>query len=355
MQRNYQLFKYKFYEVNIFSCFIRPCGVVLRLAVDVSDAKVQSSRRARKIAIFTNFAYESVYYFKITSIMNFRFLVLLAAMMMAVVSVNAQSDTPLKGDVNGDGDVDVADVVHLVNYIIGKTNVNGDGDVDVADVVHLVNYIIGKTNSLDGDKTPAGVEAVDLGLPSGLKWANMNVGASSPENYGDYFAWGETTPQSDNTYKWESYKWCNGRYNTQTKYCNNSEYGNDGFTDNKTVLDAGDDAARANWGGDWRMPTKADFDELINNTTSEWTAQNGVYGRKFTSNKTGNSNSIFLPAAGYRWNGELYSVGSYSRYWSSTLDESLPFGAWSLYFRSGDVGTGYENYRCSGQPVRPVR
>ena len=194
---------------------------------------------------------------------------------------------------------------------------------------------------------------VDLGLLSGTLWATTNVGADSPEEYGDYFAWGETTPQSDNAYSWKSYKWCNGSYDTMTKYCTNSSYGNNGFTDGKTELDANDDAARANWGGDWRMPTSAEFEELINNTENEWTTQNNVAGYKFTS-KT-NGNSIFLPAAGIRWYGNLSGTGSNGNYWSSSLDESCPTNAWHLRCYSGwDVGT-YNNSRDDGLSVRPVR
>ncbi len=199
---------------------------------------------------------------------------------------------------------------------------------------------------------PAGVEAVDLGLPSGTLWANMNVGASTPEDYGDYFAWGETTPKS--VYNDASYKWCNGNIYKLTKYCNNSKYGYNGFTDTKIVLDMEDDAARANWGGDWRMPTKAEFEELINNTTSEWTIRLGVFGYKFTSKQTGNSNSIFLPYVGYGWSGELYDAGSYGLYWSSSLYESSPYYAWYFGFRSGYVYTYYDN-RYDGHSVRPVR
>lgn len=193
---------------------------------------------------------------------------------------------------------------------------------------------------------------IDLGLPSGTKWACCNVGAEKPEDSGGYYAWGETTPQSSNRYYWDSYKWCNGGMYTLTKYCNLSSNGNNGFTDDKTVLDAEDDAASANWGGDWRMPTEAEFDELINNTTNEWTTQNGVYGRKFTS-KT-NGNSIFLPAAGYRWKGELNYAGSDGHYWSSTLYESYPNDARYLYFTSGPVYT-LNDSRYDGRSVRPVR
>ncbi len=182
----------------------------------------------------------------------------------------------------------------------------------------------------------------------------MNVGASKPEDYGYYFAWGETTPQSSNTYDWSSYKWCNGSYTTITKYCNNSEYGYNGFTDSMTILDLEDDAAHANWGGDWRMPTYAEFDELLNNTTGLWTTQNGVNGYKFTS-KT-NGNSIFLPAAGSRSYGDLDNVGSGGHYWSSSLEESEPNSAMGLILGSGYVGSHtYSAFRNYGMSVRPVR
>ena len=188
----------------------------------------------------------------------------------------------------------------------------------------------------------------------------MNVGASSPEDYGDYFAWGETEPYDENgktDFHWITYKWCNGSYDTMTKYCNNSRYGNDGFTDDKTELDPEDDAAYVNWGPAWRMPSKEQYQELFNssNTTTEWTTQNGVYGRKITSKKEGYTDrSIFLPAAGYRDGSSLRNAGSDGRYWSRSLDESYPNSAWRLDFDSSDIGT-YGNYRCYGQSVRPVR
>ncbi len=234
-----------------------------------------------------------------------------------------------------------------VTYRSAKGDVNDDMQVDVADIATIIDIMAGKTDK-PSDKAPAGAQAVDLGLPSGLKWANMNVGATSPEDYGDYFAWGETTTKD--TYDWSTYKWCNGSNTTLTKYCNNSDYGYNGFTDGKTVLDMDDDAARANWGGEWRMPTKAECQELIDNTTSEWTTQNGVNGRKFKSKSNGNY--IFLPAAGYRWRGELGDVGSYGYYWSST-----PSGegcAYGLNFGSGSANW-YGIGRSGGQSVRPVR
>ena len=201
-------------------------------------------------------------------------------------------------------------------------------------------------NISDPTGTENGYGYVDLGLS--VKWATCNVGASKAVDYGDYFAWGETTTKS--TYDWSTYKWCNGSSFTLTKYCNNSIYGNNGFTDNKTQLELSDDAARANWGGSWRMPTDAEWAELINNCTWTWTTQNGVYGRKVTS-KT-NENSIFLPAAGNRYDSSLDDAGS-SGYWSSSLDTDDSYRAWGVGFYSGDVDRT-NGSRYIGLSVRPV-
>ena len=176
----------------------------------------------------------------------------------------------------------------------------------------------------EGTAPAPGHQYVDLGLPSGLKWATCNVGATAPEEYGDYFAWGETEPyyssQDPLTWKagksagyvWESYQWCNGSGTTLTKYVTGSSYGT---VDNKTVLDPEDDAARANLGGSWRMPTYENWTELRTECTWTWTAQNGVNGRLVTGP---NGNSIFLPAAGCRYNTNL-STGSLGNYWSSSI------------------------------------
>ena len=189
---------------------------------------------------------------------------------------------------------------------------------------------------------------VDLGLPSGTLWATMNVGATSPEDYGDYFAWGETTPKS--TYDWSTYKWCNGSYDTQTKYCTDSDYGT---VDNKTTLDLSDDAAYVNWGGDWRMPTIKEQKELRNTnyTTRTWTTLNGVKGYKVTSKINGNS--IFLPAAGHRRNSDLNDAGSFGYYWSSSLSTGNPDYAYGLHFYSGSVSSSHSS-RYQGLSVRPV-
>ena len=196
-------------------------------------------------------------------------------------------------------------------------------------------------------KKPDTMEYVDLGLPSGTKWATCNVGASKPEEYGDYFAWGETTSKS--TYNWSTYKWCNGSSTTMTKYCTQSEYGYNGFTDNLTELQPEDDAATANWGSGWKMPSYDQIEELLNSiyTTTEWTQLNGVYGRKVTSKSNGNS--IFLPAAG-----ELGLAGSNGYYWSSSLSPDYDNNAYYLDFNSGNWNWGYSG-RYYGQSVRAVR
>ena len=193
---------------------------------------------------------------------------------------------------------------------------------------------------------PNGHEYIDLGLPSGIKWANMNVGASSPEDYGGYYAWGEIEEKSN--YDWSTYKWCNGSYDTQTKYCTSSSYGT---VDNKTVLDPQDDVAHVKWGGTWRMPTKAEQDELRTNCTWSWTTQNGVNGYKVTGP---NGNSIFLPAAGFRVDTGVYYRGSYGLFWSSSLGIYYGSnGAYDLDFGSGDYCWN-DNLRYYGQSVRPV-
>ena len=191
-----------------------------------------------------------------------------------------------------------------------------------------------------------GHEWVDLGLPSGLKWATCNVGATTPEEYGDYFAWGETQPKD--YYDWSTYKYYNGSSNTMTKYCTSSSYGT---VDNKTTLELTDDAARVNWGGAWRMPTLEEQKELLNNCTCTWTTQNGVNGYKVTSKK--NDNSIFLPAAGGRSGDNLIYAGSNGYYCSSSLYASNSSEAYLVGFYSDVVGWSYI-LRCAGLSVRAV-
>ena len=185
--------------------------------------------------------------------------------------------------------------------------------------------------------------AIDLGLS--VKWANANLGATAPEGYGDYYAWGET--ETKENYSWETYKWCNGSDHTLTKY-NTDSY--DGTVDNKTVLDPEDDVAHVKLGGSWRMPTDAEWTELRTQCKWTWTTQNGEYGYIVTAT---NGNSIFLPIAGCRYYtslGGLTSFGGY--YWSSSLDTGAC--AWFVFFSSGRRLSRFSDYRCGGQSVRPV-
>ena len=185
-------------------------------------------------------------------------------------------------------------------------------------------------------------EAVDMGLPSGLKWASYNLGAASPEQSGAYFAWGETEPKAD--YSWGTYKW-GKRNNKLTKYCNNPEYG---VIDNKTVLDAEDDAAAVRLEGYWRMPTYEEWQELFNYSERSKTIQQETNGWLITS--TINGNSFFLPESG-SYDGTKIRA-NYTYYWASNLsDYDWAVGAGGA---GGDLNYGYNVTRCLGCSVRPV-
>ena len=186
-------------------------------------------------------------------------------------------------------------------------------------------------------ETPS-YEYVDLGLS--VKWATCNVGASSPEAYGNYYAWGETTTKSNYSDS-----------NCSTYGLSYSQLQSQGYIDSEGNLTAQYDAAAANWGGDWRMPTKTEMQELINNCTWTWTTQNGVNGYNVEGP---NGNSIFLPAAGYRYGSSLINAGSYGCYWSSTPYGSHGYDAYFLYFSSDYLRYMYNYYRFYGQSVRPV-
>ena len=188
-------------------------------------------------------------------------------------------------------------------------------------------------------KTP---EAIDLGLPSGLKWASFNLGATKPEECGYLYAWGETEPKT--VYEFSTYKWCKGSYTTLTKYCPTPYYGYNGFTDNKAVLDLEDDAAHMNLGGKWRMPTSAERDELIERCTSKWVSVNGVYGFEFTAP---NGASFFLPADGDK-----------GRYWTSDLSDPPLYGIAFRIDASSENNINWGNLdfnsRAGGLFIRPV-
>ncbi len=195
---------------------------------------------------------------------------------------------------------------------------------------------------------------VDLGLPSGTLWATCNVGADSPEAFGDYFAWGETKPQqavdeNQDTYGWKTYAF--GKRRHLTKYCTDSYYGENEMVDNKTTLEICDDAAYINWGGKWRMPTKNEVEELLEACTWTWTTVNGVNGHEV---KGPNGNSIFLPAAGAYARSEFKGNGIVGAYWSSSLVEEDTDEATCMAF----YGEEYESNsmdRYMGMTVRPVK
>jgi hypothetical protein len=190
-----------------------------------------------------------------------------------------------------------------------------------------------------------GHEYVDLGLSSGTKWATCNVGASKPEEYGGYYAWGETEEKDD--YTWETYKWCDGDEYSLTKYCTDSYYGK---IDNRTVLAPEDDVAHVKWGGTWRMPTIEEIKELLNECSWQWTNRRGVDGYRVIGP---NGKSIFLPAAGYRDGAEADSRGRYGYYWSSSLYGGGSDIANGLGFDSSCYNRFYDD-RCSGHSLRPV-
>jgi len=194
------------------------------------------------------------------------------------------------------------------------------------------------------------VQWVDLGLPSGLLWADRNLGAEKPEDYGNYYAWGETSPKE--VYDWNTYAY--GNYNALTKYCSDYNCGLNYFTDNLTTLEASDDAATVNIGGGARMPSDAEWQELLDNTISTWTTRNGVYGRLMTAS---NGKSIFLPAASWCEGSNPYNVGESGFYWSSTLD-TYPNNALCLDFDQDDqylsLVLSFRTRNC-GCSVRAVR
>ena len=189
------------------------------------------------------------------------------------------------------------------------------------------------------------VEAVDLGLS--VKWANMNVGATKASGFGTYFAWGETKPKK--YYSWDTYAWSQGNTKFLFKYS---------VEDRKTQLVPSDDAARANWGGEWRMPTVKEFEELTNpdNCDWEWITKDGVNGYKVTGKKTGNS--IFLPITGFRFYEGVQFRSLKGIYWTSTLYIDNPNKAWFLLFGFEEIDVTFgklSSNRFSGRCIRAVR
>ncbi len=282
-------------------------------------------------------------------------------------------------------------------------NIDTSVEVERSQILNVGKISSSPTEDVDAnghEYVDLGIEVEEGGKTYKLLWATMNVGASAPEKFGDYFAWGETEPyydteagwtltdgfsgglkinctwkttpkdyKSNSGYCWANYKWCEGTENTLTKYNNDTTLGT---VDDKTQLELEDDAARQNWGGDWVMPTLDEFQALIKGNKTSWTENyndTGVNGYVFTS-KSDNSKSIFLPAAGSIRNKDFigtthssYNYYDYGYYWSSSLSTIVLKNACSLLFNRSQK-PGYSlpttsilvsnHERFLGFPVRPV-
>ncbi len=336
---------------------------------------------------------------------------LFVTMMLLIAATTMNAQTIVKGDMNDDKELTITDAVSVVDVILGRSPkqeislvgdpyvvdntlvvgtwyapdgtsfaMNEDGtttfpsavtykfrpyqgtlmffnssgnpvktivlnEVEKGNYLLAINYITETYTYYRSMHSPD--DYVDLGLPSGTLWATCNIGASKPEEYGDYFAWGETKGYNGGytDFNWSIYFDTNNGGLTFKKYNNNG-----GLAE----LEYEDDAAYVNWGPAWRMPTQDQFQELINNsnTTTEWTTLNGVYGRKITSKS--NHNFVFLPAAGYRYGNALGDTGSRGHYWSCSLYKTEPKYAWDLIFLTGGFYMD-SHFRLSGYSVRPVR
>lgn len=263
----------------------------------------------------------------------------------------------LLGDVNGDGKLTTIDVKIISNMVIDPSfntqgrsiaDANEDGKVSMADVVNVINRL--------GHEIYNGHECVDLG--TGVRWATCNIGASKPEECGDYFAWGEI--ESKDVYNWATYKWMDkgkdswyyvNKYTVNDYKFDALWYQGTTFAgDNKRNLDIEDDAAHIKWGGEWRMPTSGELSSLLMGCTWIWTEQNGMNGYKVTGS---NGNWIFLPAAGYREEDETLGVGKNANYWSKTLDKTNSSNAYYVFFNPS-YPFWYNYSRYYGQSIRAV-
>ena len=286
----------------------------------------------------------------------------------ALITITAGSNGTVGGSDNGryaQGETLTFTAIPATGYYFTQWS---DGNTDNPRTIK-----VGKDDiSLTAEFVAATIATVDLGLTSGNLWATCNVGAINPWNYGNYYAWGET--ETKDNYSWDTYKYCNGSYNSLTKYNNDASYGT---VDNKTTLESADDAATVAFGANYSMPTTADWNELSNQCYWVWTnnynEQNVsgyiVYRAKSNSDKgvkvySGGTPSpsyslsdahIFLPAAGYRDLSYLYNAGSNGYYWSSSLDEGGPNNARDCNFYSIGVFPSFYNVRYCGFSVRPVR
>lgn len=279
-----------------------------------------------------------------------------------------ETSSDMVGDVVPDGVINRQDVDALVDAytngtaVTSVTDINGDNQLTIADVTKLIS-MLPQENSGNNDDTPSshnGHEYVDLGLPSGTLWATCNIGATNPEGTGCYYAWAEVKGSCDGKDNFIStyYKYDNGQLGDQlTKYCSDSSYGYNGFTDNLSVLEPEDDAASTNWGSSWRTPTKTEVNELKNKKYTSWTltTKNGVQGFVVTSLVEGYTDkSIFLPAVGGVYTGkQIDYADEFACYWTATLyRDNDKASAWDLR-ASGSTGSSSRD-RSYGLLVRPV-
>lgn len=268
----------------------------------------------------------------------------------------------------GTGQADIVTAINnttaAINNLIAAVNSgNTSAAAALAQIIQKLEELKEKIGSGGGGGGGSTEEYVDLGLPSGIKWAKRNLGASKPSDYGDYYAWGETTPKPKKAkYNWATYKWMQAGQSDWkhiTKYTVADgqteaiwyDAGGNFIGDNKTTLIAGDDAATANLGSPWRMPTIDEIKELLDNCTWTWTTQDGKNGYQVDGP---NGNSIFLPAAGYREGSGLRAAGRWGTYWLSSLSRTNSDRALNLSFDSG-VHYLSNNDRFIGFTVRPVR
>ena len=257
------------------------------------------------------------------------------------------ADSYAWGDVNHDGEVDIKDVAMTVNELLGieskefyirNADFEEDNVISVADVMNIVNIILCPSPvvpvmfTCPDDHHP---HMIDLGLPSGTKWACCNVGTTTPEGYGGYYAWGETKEKE--SYDWSNYAHCDG-------------YGNACHDIGDDIAGTQYDVAHVKWGGNWRMPSRQQMDELAKNCTYTWTTKNNISGAQFTGP---NGGTIFLPASNF-YTDEAPSNFENGYYWTSTLDKSYITDVYSMYFYYLEANSFNFSLRCSGLPVRPV-
>ncbi|MBR2195929.1 MAG: hypothetical protein IJ911_09980 [Salinivirgaceae bacterium] len=287
-----------------------------------------------------------------------------------LVTITAGSNGTIGGSDNGryaQGETLTFTAIPAMGYCFSQWS---DGNIS-----NPREITVGKDDiSLTAEFAKPTIETVDLGLESGTLWATCNIGAADPWNYGDYYAWGETQTKDD--YSWETYKYCKGSEETLTKYCYDAEYGNNGFTDTLTTLDAADDAATAVLGAGWAIPTNAEWKELYYQCYWVWTKNYNnrnvsgyiVYKAKSASDKgtvvysdgtpaasySLSDAHIFLPEAGYRGGSGLHFDGFEGCYWSSLLYDDYPNAALGCSFDSDAVGQDIV-VREIGFPIRSVK